>query len=123
MNKGTTQKEKIDEFKRLIENEFQSKAPIIKSDEPSARPAPVVSTGTASTPATIQTISTPSKTGQGMKKPRGRPKKEKKSKQKRAPSKWIIEVQTIAKDKGLKYSDALKEASKMRKMKCIENCL
>ena len=122
MNKDTTQKEKIDEFKRLIENEFQSKAPIIKSDEPSARPAPVVSTGTASTPATIQTISTPSKTGQGMKK-RGRPPKPKKSKQKREASKWIIEVQTIAKDKGLKYSDALKEASKMRKMKCIENCL
>lgn len=113
VNKGTTQKEKIVEFKRLIENEFQSKAPIIKSDQPAARPnIPSPSPGTPANPATIETIA-PSKTGQGKK--RGRPKKERKEKQNRKPSEWIVFVKSVAKSQGLKYGDALKVASMMKK--------
>ena len=53
--------------------------------------------------------------GQGMKRARGRPMKEKKPKQKRAPSDWILFVKSVAKTEGLKYGDALKVASLMKK--------
>jgi hypothetical protein len=48
-------------------------------------------------------------------KKRGRPKKEKKPKQKRTESKWILEVKAVVKNEGLKYKDALKVASERRK--------
>jgi len=54
------------------------------------------------------------KKGDGMKK-RGRPKKEKKEKQNRKPSDWILFVKSVAKSQGLKYGDALKVASLMKK--------
>ena len=41
--------------------------------------------------------------------------KEKKPKQKRQPSDWILFVKSVAKTEGLKYGDALKVASLMKK--------
>lgn len=93
--------------------------PVLKSDEPAVRPEPPKpEVGTALRPATLQTIQTPSPssstTGQGMKKPRGRPKKEKKPKQNRKASDWILFVKSVAKSQGLQFGEALKAASSMR---------
>ncbi|MFW9950147.1 MAG: hypothetical protein ACFFKA_08485, partial [Candidatus Thorarchaeota archaeon] len=56
------------------------------------------------------------KKGNGMKKRgRGRPKKEKKPKQNRKPSEWILFVKSVAKTQGIKYGDALRIASLMKK--------
>lgn len=53
--------------------------------------------------------------GLGKKVGRGRPKKEKKPKQARRVSDWILFVKSVAKAENLKYGDALKVASLMKK--------
>lgn len=121
--KETIKNSKLKKLEEIVKLEnvilkFRSKSTVIKSDEPAKRPAPPVQSeiGTASRPATFQTMaSSSSTTGQGMKRGRGRPMKEKKPKQNRKPSDWILFVKSVAKSEGLKYGDALKVASLMKK--------
>ena len=101
----------INALGRKIFPQYKGKDPIKSAEKKVGKPKRFITT-----PKPKPIEEEEEKKGNGMKKRgRGRPKKEKKPKQNRKPSEWILFVKSVAKTQGIKYGDALRIASLMKK--------